>query len=171
MRPLLFFPLSAGAVLLLAGCPAALSSLSRESPAPLAAAETAAADPRPQLPYTLSAVNRGAFIEFTVANHGQSELPVRPQEFAMLVSRTREQIHYDPHKVVIDLPPDCRVAPGQSVTGRIRFLDHGQTAGNRLVFNPGSDPKGRFAVVTTIRPAGAAAGAAHPAPQGTSAAQ
>lgn len=151
MRHVLLF--CSAASFLLTGCPASLSHLQGRTDAavspPAPAAEEAPA--QQALPYSISARDRGVFTEFTIRNDGPSPLPVRPQEIAMLIPETREQVHYDARSVVIDLPQDCMVAPGQSVTGRVRYLDHSQVTGNRLVFNPGGDTRGRAAVFCVIR--------------------
>ncbi len=139
-------------VLVLSGCPATLSNLgpgNSNSAAPSQLPSTG--EQRTQLPYSIQAANRGGFTEFTIHNHGEADLPVAPNDIAMLISGSRQQVHYDPREVLIDLPPDHKIPPGQSVTGRARYNEYSDPTGNRLVFNPGGDPKGRFAVVTTIR--------------------
>lgn len=140
--------------LVLSGCPSALSNLgpgNRNAALPVEPGAQTSGEQRMKLPYAIQASNRGAFTEFTIHNQGDSDLPVAPGDIAMLVSESRQQVHYDPREVLIDLPLDHRIPPGQSVTGRARYNAFPNPTGNRLVFNPGADPKGRFAVVTTIQ--------------------
>jgi len=149
MRPFPVPGLLLLAPLLLAGCPHARISEGNQ-PAANAAPPAAAQPARETVPYALTAKNVGSFIEFTVQNNSTTDLPVRPEEFALLVRGERRQIHYNPREVVIDLPHGCVVAPGQSVTGRARYLSIEDVRGHRLVFNPGSDPNGRQAVFAQI---------------------
>ncbi|MBX7247266.1 MAG: hypothetical protein K1X53_17355 [Candidatus Sumerlaeaceae bacterium] len=104
-------------------------------------------------PYNLAAEANGQVINFAVANHTSTELPLAPESFALIPEGTRQVIPYDPANVTIDVAGS--VSPGQTVMGRAIFRDFPNAMGSRLVFKP--DNRGTFAQILpsgSFRPAG-----------------
>lgn len=133
--------------ILLCGCTAGAGFFNpKQSAAPPAAPVVTAPAPHPpppQVPYAMSATLTSSCIEFTVTNHGTSDLAVSPYNFALIPQHTRQVIPYSPESGIVDVP--ATVKPGETVSGRAIFNEFSNPAGARLVFKP--DATGTFAIV------------------------
>lgn len=108
-------------------------------PAPPASPTTAPT----QAPYVLSAKSGGPFVEFSIYNLGDTEIPVNREHFAIISPNTREVVPYSSDTTVIDLPQTATVKPGETIHGRAMFRNVANPVGKRLVFKP--DDVGTFA--------------------------
>ncbi len=96
-----------------------------------------------QAPYVLSAKSGGPFVEFSIYNLGDTEIPVTRDHFAIISPNTREVVPYSSDTTVIDLPQSGTVKPGETIHGRAMFRNVTNPIGKRLVFKP--DDVGTFA--------------------------
>lgn len=111
-------------------------------PPPAPSATNPAAAPT-QAPYVLSAKSGGPFVEFSIYNLGDTEIPITRNHFAIISPNTREVTPYSSDTTVIDLPQSATVKPGETIHGRAMFRNVANPIGKRLVFKP--DDVGTFA--------------------------
>lgn len=119
--------------------PAQTSTLHATAPGQTAPAPVAA----PPVPYVLKAQTSGAFIDFSIYNLGETPLEVKPENFAVISSDTRQVTPYNPQTTVMDLPQPAIVQPNSTLHGRAVFRTVTAPVGKRLVFKP--DAVGTFA--------------------------
>lgn len=134
------------AVLIFSGCSNQSGSFLHNKtvqPAPAAAPVTASPAPHAAVPYVLSAQSTGAFIEFSIYNLGATDLPVQPENFALVSTDAREVTPYSRDTAVVDLPQPAVVKPNETLKGRAIFKQVNNPMGKRLVFKP--DATGTFA--------------------------
>lgn len=131
---------------IMAGCNQSQSLFQRptptNSPAP-AAAPAAPSTPLPDTPYVLSAKSAGSFIEFSIYNMSDKDLPVKREDFAVISTDSRDITPYSRDGAVIDLPQPAVVKPNSTMHGRAVFRTVSNPLGQRLVFKP--DAVGTFA--------------------------
>lgn len=137
--------------LLLPGCngkvPMGHLGSAATQPPPPGADPARPATPTYSTPYVLAAECAGPYITFTVANMGNIDLPVKKEDFALVVPGKKQVIPYDKQTDIIDLPPDTVVPPQKIITGRAKFKQSPAPVGNRLVFKP--DHIGTYADIQT----------------------
>jgi hypothetical protein len=104
---------------------------------------TAPSAPQPAAPYVLSARSNGAFIDFSIYNLGETDLPVKREDFALISPDSRKVVPYTRDGAVIDLPQPSVVRPNATLQGRAVFNSVNNPIGQRLVFKP--DATGTFA--------------------------
>lgn len=133
----------------LAGCNQSRSLFQKPSnlnaPSPAGAQTAPGSQPvaHPNTPYVLSAKSAGSFIEFSIYNMGDKDLPVKREDFAVISPESREVTPYSRDGAVIDLPQPALVKPNSTMHGRAIFKSISNPLGQRLVFKP--DDIGTFA--------------------------
>jgi hypothetical protein len=134
------------------GCNQTQSALFQNAPAPAAPLPAGAVAPNPGVsttppasaaPYVLSATSSGAFIDFSIYNLGEADLPVKGEDFAIISPENRQVVPYTRGGAVIDLPQPPIVKPNATLHGRAVFNAVKNPVGKRLVFKP--DVVGTFA--------------------------
>lgn len=144
---------TAGALLAAASCLLAGCSQHANMPqvgtaaskAHLAAPDSVAADPVSKVPYQLNACANGPMIEFKLTNTGATPIPLRREDFALVMTGSnRRVVPYNSRSATIELPGDT-LAPGQTIQGRAVYKEFTEPAGKRLVYKP--DEMGTYADV------------------------
>jgi hypothetical protein len=156
-RSLLFLASFVPAFFLFTGCSGIMDSLSVSNvwKGPQGQEEVPQLDPTPAEParepaLILTALANGPVIQFTLENRSKNSIPIKRDDFALVVPGGRRLVKYDSFTTNLEISPWPEILrPGQRVAGRAIFHEVQDPIGYRLVVNPRSGRRedATFAVV------------------------